>query len=277
MDKNQVAIYVGMNWLVVLCYLAAIIANAFGIIFKNEKAERRSFWPVGLGFAIHSLAIVYWWRIAGHGPYMTPSEVLSSNAWCALVMFFILRRFFPPIRPASIVVFPAVFLMVALGNIYNPGIRTLPPTYGTIWLVIHILLYKISLGTMIVAMGLSVLYLRKSRPNPSSWLKRLPDLDNIDLYVYRFAGFGFVFWGIGMLAGSIWAYKSWGRFWGWDPVEIWSLICWLAFGVYLHLRRFFRMKGRVAAWFFMFCFSIALLVYFVTSHMGSSIHSEYFK
>ncbi|MEI6809747.1 MAG: cytochrome c biogenesis protein CcsA, partial [bacterium] len=197
MDKNQVAIYVGMNWLVVLCYLAAIIANAFGIIFKNEKAERRSFWPVGLGFAIHSLAIVYWWRIAGHGPYMTPSEVLSSNAWCALVMFFILRRFFPPIRPASIVVFPAVFLMVALGNIYNPGIRTLPPTYGTIWLVIHILLYKISLGTMIVAMGLSVLYLRKSRPNPSSWLKRLPDLDNIDLYVYRFAGFGFVFWGIG--------------------------------------------------------------------------------
>lgn len=274
---NQVAIYVGLNWLVVFCYLVAIIANATGIIFRKETAERRGYLAVWAGLAVHTLSILYWWRLAGHGPYLAPSEVLSSDAWCAMVIFLLFSRVFPSIRPVSLVVFPIVFLMVALGNIYNPGMRTLPPTYGTIWLVIHILLYKISLGTLIVALAFSIFYLRKMRPNPPPWLQRLPDLERIDLHAYRFAGFGFIFWGIAMLAGSIWAYKSWGRFWGWDSVETWSLICWLVFGLYLHLRRFFGMKGRVAACMFIFCFIIAIVAYYVTSHMGSSIHSEYFK
>jgi len=274
---NQTAIYVGLNWLVVLCYLAAIVTNAIGIIFKKEAFERRSYWPVWLGLAVHTVAILYWWRIAGHGPYLAPSEVLSSDAWCVIVTFFVFRRFFPSIRAASIIVFPAAFLLVALGNIYNPGLRTLPPTYGTIWLVIHILLYKISLSTLVIALAFSIFYLRKTRRDPPAWTNRLPDPDTLDLYAYRFAGFGFVFWGIATLAGSIWAHKSWGRFWAWDPVETWSLICWLSFGVYLHLRRFFKVRGRLAAWLFMFCFVIALVAGFVTSHLGASIHSEYFK
>jgi ABC-type transport system involved in cytochrome c biogenesis permease subunit len=80
-----------------------------------------------------------------------------------------------------------------------------------------------------------------------------------------------------MLAGSIWAYQSWGRFWGWDPVETWSLITCLLFGVYLHLRRFFQFQGTRAAWFFIFCFMVSLLAIFVMSHLGTSIHSQYFK
>jgi len=276
MDSHA-ATYVGLNWLTVLVYLVAIITNSIGIVFKKEVFERWSYRVVWLGLFVHSCAILYWWQLAGHGPYMAPSEILSSNAWCTIVTFFVFLRLFPAIRPASIVVFPAAFLLVALGNIYNPGLRTLPPTYGTIWLVIHILLYKISLSTLVIGLAFSILYLRKTRCKPSQWLTRLPEPDIMDLYAYRFAGFGFIFWGMAMLAGSIWAYKSWGRFWGWDPVETWSLICWLSFGVYLHLRRFFGVKGRVAAWLFMSCFVIAIIAYYVTSHMGSSIHSEYFK
>ena len=109
------------------------------------------------------------------------------------------------------------------------------------------------------------------------WLGKLPDSPVLDLNAYRFAGFGFIFWAIGMLAGSIWAYKSWGRYWGWDPVETWSLITWLIFGIYLHLRRSFRWSGSKAAWFFFLCFFMSLIASFVTSHMGSSIHAEYFK
>jgi len=276
MDK-QVAIYVGLNWLAVVCYVAATIANVSGVLFRKEIVEQRSYWPAWAGLAIHSAAIVHWWRIVGHGPYMAPSEVLSSDAWITMVVFLVFLRFFKRIRPASVIVFPAVFLLVALSNFYNPGIRSLPPTFASIWLILHISFYKIALGTLVISLAFSIFLLLKQRPSPSAWLQRLPDLDGIDTYAYRFAGFGFIFWAIGMLAGSIWAYKSWGRYWGWDPVETWSLITWLLFGTNLQLRRFLRWGGSNAAWFFIFCFIISLVAKFITSHMGSSIHAEYFK
>ncbi len=275
--NDQVAIYVAVNWLAVFCYVLATVANAGGVLFRKESLERRSYWAAWLGLGVHTAAIAYWWRMVGHGPYMAPSEVLSSDAWITMVVFLVFMRFFPRIRPASVVVLPAVFLMIALANFYNPGIRSLPPTFGSIWLVLHISFYKISLGTLIIALAFSIFFLLKNRPAPSAWMLRLPDLDSIDLYAYRFAGFGFIFWTIGMLAGSIWAYRSWGRYWGWDPVETWSLITWVIFGIYLHLRRFFRMNGGKAALFFIFGFLTALVALFVTSHMGTSIHGEYFQ
>ena len=275
--NDQVAIYVAVNWLAVFCYVLATVANAGGVLFRKESLERRSYLAAWLGLGVHTAAIAYWWRMVGHGPYMAPSEVLSSDAWITMVVFLVFMRFFPRIRPASVVVLPAVFLMIALANFYNPGIRSLPPTFGSIWLVLHISFYKISLGTLIIALAFSIFFLLKNRPAPSAWMLRLPDLDSIDLYAYRFAGFGFIFWTIGMLAGSIWAYRSWGRYWGWDPVETWSLITWIIFGIYLHLRRFFRMNGGKAALFFIFGFLTALVALFVTSHMGTSIHGEYFQ
>ncbi len=276
MDKT-IATYVVLNWITVFFYVVATIANVYGVLFKHEKVERASYWPAGIGLFVHSVDIVYWWRVVGHGPYMAPSEVLSSDAWITIFMFFLFLRFYPRIRSASVIVFPAAFLMVALATMYNPGIRSLPPTFGSVWLIFHISFYKISLGTLVIALAFSIFYLLKSRPSPAPWLQRLPELESVDLYAYRFAGFGFIFWGIGMLGGSIWAYKSWGRYWGWDPVETWSLITWLTFGVYLHLRRFFRWSGTKAAWLFVFCFVMSLVSLFLTAHMGSSIHAEYFK
>jgi ABC-type transport system involved in cytochrome c biogenesis permease subunit len=275
--NKQVALYIGLNWLAVFCYVVATVANASGVIFRKDIVEQRSYWPVWLGLTVHSLAIAYWWRIVGHGPYMAPSEVLSSDAWVTMVMFLVFLRIYPRIKPTSVVVFPAVFLMIALATMYNPGIRSLPPTFSSIWLVFHISFYKIALGTLIIALAFSIFLLLKNRPAPSSWLLRLPELDMLDIYAYRFTGFGFIFWAIGMLAGSIWAYRSWGRYWGWDPVETWSLITWLFLGIYLHLRRFFRWNGNRAAWLLIACFAISLVSIFVTSHMGSSIHAEYFK
>ena len=276
MTGSTVSVYVGLTWGAVLCYVAATVANAWGVVFGKEKPERLSYFGVAVGLAIHSIAIAWWWQAVGHGPYMAQSEVLSSDSWIVMVLFLAFSRLYPRIRPASIVAFPAAFLLLALGLFYNPGIRTLPPTFRGIWLVIHIGLYKVALATLLIAFAFSVFYLRKER-REGGWLERLPELPVIDVYAYRFAGFGMIFWTIGMLAGSIWAHQSWGRFWGWDPVETWSLITWLIFGVYLHLRRFFAWSGRRAAWLFIGCFFVSLVSLFVTSHLSTSIHVEYFR
>lgn len=163
---DQASAYVAMNWLAVCCYVVATVLNAGGIIFRKAVVERRSYWPLWLGLALHSASLVYWWRVVGHGPYMAPSEVLLSDAWIAMVLFLGFQRVFPRIRPASLIVVPLVFLMVALANFYNPGIRSLPPTFSSIWLVLHISFYKIALGALIIALAFSIFYLLKARPAP---------------------------------------------------------------------------------------------------------------
>jgi ABC-type transport system involved in cytochrome c biogenesis permease subunit len=40
----------------------------------------------------------------------------------------------------------------------------------------------------------------------------------------------------GILTGSMWASSSWGRYWGWDPKEVWSLIAFLGYMAILHAR-----------------------------------------
>jgi cytochrome c-type biogenesis protein CcsB len=274
--KLPLVLYVSATWVAVILYVAATFTNTAAIIFKREPLEVKSYWFALAGLVLHSTVMVLWWIEVGHGPYMAPSEVLSSDAWMIMVCYFIFSRLYPRIKPTSIVAFPLSFLLLALSLFYNPGIRTLPATFRSVWLVIHIGLYKVSLATLVIGVACAIFYLLKKRRD-SGWLQRLPSLEMLDVYSYRFAGFGFIFWTIGMLAGSIWAYQSWGRFWGWDVTETWSLITCLMFAAYLHLRRFFGLKEARAAWFFIACFVISLVTIFGMATLSGSIHSEYFK
>lgn len=65
---------------------------------------------------------------------------------------------------------------------------------------------------------------------------RLKLLKNLDQLSFRLIGIGFPFLTIGILSGSVWANEAWGSYWNWDPKETWSLITWLIFAIYLHLR-----------------------------------------
>ena len=40
----------------------------------------------------------------------------------------------------------------------------------------------------------------------------------------------------GTVLGALWADKAWGRFWAWDPKEVWALISLLAYLLLLHAR-----------------------------------------
>lgn len=269
-------LFVAGSWAVVIIYVLATVATVTGVMFGKERFERLSYRFAGFGLLLHTALISAWWAEVGHGPYMAPNEVLSSDSWMIMVCYFVFLRFFPRIKPVSVLAFPAAFLMLALSLFYNPGIRTLPATFRSVWLVIHIGLYKIALATLVIACAQAIFYLLKKRRD-RGWLLRLPPLETLDVYSYRFAGFGFIFWIIGMLAGSIWAYQSWGRFWGWDPTETWALITSLMFGFYLHLRRFYQLKGTRASWVFIACFGISLVSLFGMATLSGSIHSEYFR
>lgn len=273
---NFTLIEVTLHWSAVLFYSVATFANTVDVIFSKPRLERIAYRLIYIGLSVHSAALLTRWWESGHGPYMARYEVLSSNAWFALVIFLVFTRIYPRIRPASIIIFPGAFLLLGIGIFSNPVVRKMPPTLSSIWLVLHVSFYKIALATFLIALAFSLVLILKNRAQ-MVWLRRFPETQTMDLYAFRFAGFGFTFWGIGMLAGSVWAYQSWGRFWAWDPIENWSLITWGLFGIYLHMRRFFGWQGEKAAILYIVCFIVALVAIFFTPVFSASIHSEYFQ
>lgn len=273
---NHYYMDVGLHWVAVVLYIGATVANSAGVIFQKPRAEKAGNALVMTGLVAHSVALAYRWITSGHGPYMVRYEVLSSDAWLALVLFLLFKARYPKIRSASLVIFPAIFLLIGCGLFLDPAAQKLPPSLQSIWLIFHVTFYKIALGTLLIALAFAILYLLKMKA-ASHRYAMLPSLHDIDTYAYRFTGFGFIFWAIAMLAGSIWAYQSWGRFWGWDAIESWSLITWALFGVYLHLRRFFGWHGEKAAWMFIVCFAVSIMTLFFTPLLATSIHAEYFR
>ena len=82
--------------------------------------------------------------------------------------------------------------------------------------------------------------------HPSS-RSRLPDAATLDRFAYRIIVFAFPIWTLAIILGAIWAEEAWGRYWGWDPKEVWSFVTWVVFAGYLHARATVGWRGRRAA------------------------------
>lgn len=267
---------VALHWIAVVFYVASTFFFAYSISFRKERVAKPAVPLAFIGLLFHSAALGLRWWVTGHGPYLMKYEILSSNAWVAVGMFLIVALRYPKMKPAGVVVVPMSFLMMAVGLFLNPEIKRLPPSLEGIWLVIHVTFNALAVSALIIALGAAVLYLLKEKKGEAELFKKFPSLNVLDAYGYQFTAFGFIFWSITIVAGSIWANQSWGRYWGWDPVEIWSLITWLLYGLYLHLRLFRNWKGRKAAWMLVLCFVLSIFSIYLVPFTTESLHSVYF-
>lgn len=243
-------IEIGLHWAAVGLYAASSVLLAAGLVFQREWALRLGVRIAVAGFAIHSVALGLRWVEAGHGPYLRRYEVYSSSVWVlvAAYLFVLWRR--PSLGTLGVFVMPVAFLMIGMGVMSSPEIRALPPTFRNFWLPVHILFAKLAFGGCLTGTGLAGIYLLKKRAGPGAhFYARLPDLEALDELSYKLIAFGFIALAIMIVAGAIWANSAWGRYWGWDPVETWSLISWVVCGIYLHLRRMHGWRGARAAWF----------------------------
>lgn len=138
------------------------------------------------------------------------------------------------------------------------------------WLVIHVLTIVSSYAAFALAWGIGNinLGLMLFAPHRHDLIKDLSRL------CYKAIQIGVVLIAAGTLLGGFWAAESWGRFWGWDPKEVWALIALLCYVIPLHARFVGWVKDFGLAACSVVCFaSVVMAWYGVNYVLGAGLHS----
>jgi ABC-type transport system involved in cytochrome c biogenesis permease subunit len=210
--------------------------------------------------------------VAGRIPASNMYESLLFLAWgvgaFALVATVFLRSRIVILNAAAMSA-----LTMALTDLLpiDPFVHPMPPVLsGTYWLAVHVPI--IMVGYAVLALGVVVAHMQLafSALGPS---RRGSAVLMADL-LYWYTMVGSILLVTGILTGSMWAASSWGRYWGWDPKEVWSLVAFLAYMAILHARAE-RLLGAfgVAAWSIV-AFQTILMTYLgVNFVLSSGLHS----
>ncbi|MCG5102957.1 c-type cytochrome biogenesis protein CcsB [Oceanobacillus alkalisoli] len=133
-------------------------------------------------------------------------------------------------------------------------------------------IWSLLTGTLIY--GITVLILRKRVAAAIQPLLRSVKADLLDEIMYRAVAIGFpVFTLGGLIFAAIWAQIAWGRFWGWDPKEVWALITWFFYAAFLHLRLSRGWHGEKSGWLAVIGFGIIMFNLIVVNLVLSGLHS----
>jgi cytochrome c-type biogenesis protein CcsB len=235
-------------WATVVAFCAAFVLELLGVLNRRERLQRVAFGATLAAVALLTAGIAVRWLVVGHGPVQRTFENSLAASWFLVVVFLGVARGVPRLRALLVGVLPVVVLMLGNGVMSQPEHEPLLPPYQSGWLWVPVSFAWLAYGSFLVAAALGAAYLRKARAPAAAGPERLPPAPVLDELALKAVIFGFVSHTVMMGAGAIWAHGLWGRYWSWDPVETWSLISWVVYGLYLHLRVTFGWRGRRAAW-----------------------------
>lgn len=268
---------IGLHWAAVACYALSSCFFIYGFVFQKDWGTKLGIMLAGLGLLPHTLALLLRWYSTGHGPYLRRYEVFSSDVWIGITMFMVAQWRKAELKQLGVLVMPVSFLLIGMSVMASPQIRPLPETFQTFWLVLHIFFAKLAYGSCLIGVVLAVVYLvSQKRKNilagRFAWVSEPAAIDELS---YKFNGFGFIMISVMIIAGAIWANNAWGSYWSWDPVETWSLVSWVIYGIYLHLRRMHGWKGKKSAWLNIISFCLLLFTIFGIGVFYATGHSPY--
>jgi ABC-type transport system involved in cytochrome c biogenesis permease subunit len=220
-------------------YLLAVAGMVGALIVRNK-------WVYRLGLGIFVTAVVFHisafalrCSITGWAPVTNMYETIIWVALVAsivsLVLEAIYRRRTIAIGGATVAVLATVIADVMPPE-YGRSMRNLTPVLrSNYWLIIHVLTIVSSYAAFALAMVMGNITLAQYWARAKSEAIR----ENLNT-IYRAIQIGVLLVAAGTILGGMWADVSWGRFWGWDPKEVWALIVLLTYLALLH--------GRFAGW-----------------------------
>ncbi|MEF9426675.1 MAG: cytochrome c biogenesis protein CcsA [Candidatus Mariimomonas ferrooxydans] len=252
-------------WGCIYFYALASILLLTGFIFNKERPLKFASYLVLPAFVAHTVIFIMRWARTGYFPANAEFENAITGGWFAIgftVYLFMRNR---AMTGVALFTVPATLLLLGYGVMKAPDPLPLTASLKSGWLVIHVLFAQLAFGAYVIASGTGLLYVLKDnkirKGIASSFYERFPRLEVIDENMFRFVVCGFIAEVIMIISGAIWAKDLWGSYWSWDPVEVWSLISWLLYGLGIHLRVTLGWRGRRLAWLMIFLLSTVIITY----------------
>ncbi len=263
-------------WSTVFAYSLGTALALSGLIFNRERWLAAAGVACGIGLVAHLVAVGARIEYTGHLPVASRYENVLTGG--AVVMSFslltILRR--RPLLPMLVFVAPFALLMLGYALLKQPRFTTMSLVLDNLWMFVHIFFAWLAYGAYSVAAALGVVHLLRSRDGQRELpplLQRLPEPAVLGDLTFRSIVFGFIGHVVMIATGAIWARDLWGNYWSWDPVETWSLLSGLLYGLWIHLRVGLHWRGRRMAWLAVAALPTVLFAFWGTSMFGGTSHS----
>ncbi|MDX1386068.1 MAG: cytochrome c biogenesis protein CcsA [bacterium] len=231
-----------------------------------------------LSFGLQLYGFILRILIAGRPPvtnmYETVLWVPFGAVLFGIILEIIYRKKVFALASAAVA---ALCLIVAdsAPSILDPAINPLVPVLrNNFWLTIHVLTITLSYGAFTLALGVANL-------NGGFYIfapHREDTIKSLNLFIYRALQIGVILLAAGTILGGVWANQSWGRFWGWDPKEVWALIALLGYLVILHGRFIGWIKGVGLTVGTIVAYLLVLMAWYgVNFILGVGLHSYGFS
>jgi cytochrome c-type biogenesis protein CcsB len=262
----------------VLLYMLSSAGYFAYLFFQKDWLYRWAYILVMAAFVGHTIHLVISGLAAGRFPVRNLHETLSVAGWAIAGFFLIFQSRFK-LRVLGIYAAPLVALMmVAVSQV--PNTPTEPQQiFKSFWLVTHVTSTLVGNAAFALACGLGVLYLLLENAiktkNTGFLFRRLPPLETLDAAGYTCIIVGFTLLTFGLITGFVYAKAIWGRFWSWDPKEVWSGITWLFYAALLHERLTVGWRGRKAAVMAIAGFAILLFTFFGVNFLLKGHHKAF--
>ncbi|GAA0521775.1 c-type cytochrome biogenesis protein CcsB [Paractinoplanes deccanensis] len=251
---------------------------------RRDRAELTGRIAVGfnaLAVLLHLGALVTRGVAADRMPWGNMYEYILSTTFVASAVWIgvVLAR--PAVRHLGL--FAALALVVMLGAAsliaYTP-VGPLVPALNSYWFIIHVSTVIVGSGIFLIGAVPAAMFLIRNgydegkRRFPYTLGKRVPEAAVLERLTFRLHAFAFPLFTFGaLIAGPIWAEASWGRYWGWDPKEVWAFISWIVYAGYLHARATPSVKRTVATWIALIGFVTMLMNLFGVNLFFEGLHS----
>ncbi|RSM56574.1 c-type cytochrome biogenesis protein CcsB [Actinoplanes sp. ATCC 53533] len=234
-----------------------------------------------LAFALHLGTVVTRGLAAGRMPWGNMYEfILAVTLVGSAVWLGVLTRK-PAVRHLGL--FTALALVVLLGAAgliaYTP-VGPLVPALNSYWYIVHVSTIIVASGIFLIGAVPAAMFLVRAgydagkRSFPYTLGAKVPSAQVLERLTFRLHAFAFPLFTFGaLIAGPLWAEASWGRYWGWDPKEVWAFISWVVYAAYLHARATPSVKRSTATWIALIGFVTMLMNLFGVNLFFGGLHS----
>ncbi|ANS78814.1 Cytochrome c-type biogenesis protein CcsA/ResC [Serinicoccus hydrothermalis] len=177
----------------------------------------------------------------------------------------------------AFVTLPVLVILGAAKVAWYTEASQLMPALNSIWLIIHVTIAILSTALFTIGAALATAYLLRDRAETRGrvrgWIAALPEAARLERITYGIHIVAFPLWTFTLIAGAIWAEQAWGRYWGWDPKEVWTFIIWVVYAAYLHARATSSWSTRRATWVALVGFGCVIFNYVGVNLLMTGLHS----